>query len=285
MDQTLADLLGLLDLEKIERNIFRGQSRDIGTPQVFGGQVLGQALSAAMNTVKSGVAHSLHAYFLRLGDVEAPIVYQVDHARNGLSFFNRRVIAIQHGKQIFNMTASFQIPEEGLEHQAAMPDVPGPDGVPDITDVPSDELQNLPEKIRRSLKIPRPFHMRPVRRDDDGATSLEPIKYVWMKAVDTLPDDPELHQVLLAYISDYQLLGTATLPHGDFSVIRGNLQMASLDHAMWFHQPCRVDEWLLFSYDSPRASGARGLARGLVFDGSGMLVASTAQEGLIRLRR
>ena len=285
MDQTLADLLGLLDLEKIERNIFRGESHDIGTPQVFGGQVLAQALSAASQTVKSGSAHSLHAYFLRRGDIESPIVYQVDNARNGLSFSNRHIVAIQHGKQIFNMTASFQIPEDGVEHQAAMPDVPGPDGLVDIADVEPGELANLPEKLRRFLLIPRPFHMRPVRRDATDGESLAPVKYVWMKAIDTLPDDPGLHQVLLAYISDLQLLGTATLPHGDLSVMRDNVQMASLDHAMWFHKPCRVDEWMLFSYDSPRASGARGLARGLVFDQSGVLVASLVQEGLIRIRK
>ena len=276
MDQTLADLLRLLDLEQIERNIFRGQSHDIGTPQVFGGQVLAQALSAANSTVKQGVVHSLHAYFLRRGDIAAPIVYQVDHARNGLSFSNRRIVAIQHGKQIFNMTASFQIPEDGLEHQAAMPEVPGPEGLADITDVDPDEFDQLPGKLRRFLTIPRPFHMRPVLLDKKGGTRLEPIKFVWMKAIDVLPDDLELHQVLLAYISDLQLLGTVTLPHGDLSVMRDNLQMASLDHAMWFHKSCRVDEWLLFSYDSPRASGARGLARGLV--------ASTGQEGLIRVR-
>jgi len=286
MDQTLADLLQLLDLEKIERNIFRGQSRDIGTPQVFGGQVLAQALAAANRTVKRGVAHSLHAYFLRRGDIDAPIVYQVDTARNGLSFSNRRIVAIQHGKQIFNMTASFQIPEDGLEHQAAMPDVPGPDELLDITDARSGELDQWPERLRRFLEIPRPFHMRPVQRADvQGRESLGPVKYVWMKAVDSLPDDLQLHQVLLAYISDMQLLGTTILPHGDLRLIRDRLQMASLDHAMWFHKPCHVDEWLLFAYDSPRASGARGLARGQIFDQSGVLIASTAQEGLIRLRR
>lgn len=285
MDKTLANLLHLLDLEKIERNIFRGDSHDIGTPQVFGGQVLAQALSAANSTVKKGVVHSLHAYFLRRGDVDAPIVYQVDHARNGLSFFNRRIVAIQHGKQIFNMTASFQIPEDGLEHQASMPAVPGPDGLADITDVEPSEIEHLPEKLRRFLQFPRPFHMRPVRREEANSGGLEPVRHVWMKAIDSLPDDPALHHVLLAYISDMQLLGTATLPHGEVSIMRENLQMASLDHAMWFHRPTRVDEWLLFAYDSPRAAGSRGLARGLIFDQSGVLVASTAQEGLIRVRR
>jgi len=284
MDETLADLIRLLELEKIERYIFRGQSHDIGTPQVFGGQVLGQALSAASQTVRNGTVHSLHAYFLRRGDINAPIIYQVDHARNGLSFSNRRIVAIQHGKQIFNMTASFQIPEVGLEHQAAMPDVPGPDGLADITDVRSSEFGKLPEKLQRFLKTPRPFHMRPVRSEGADSGSLEPVRYVWMKANDSLPDDLKLHHALFAYVSDFQLLGTAMLPHGDLSSMREKLQMASLDHAMWFHKPCRVDEWLLFSYDSPRAAGSRGLARGLVFDQSGVLVASTVQEGLIRLR-
>ena len=284
MEPTLAELLNLLNLEKIERNIFRGQSHDIGTPQVFGGQVLAQALSAANQTVRSGVAHSLHAYFLRRGDIEAPIVYQVDHARNGLSFSNRRIVAIQHGKQIFNMTASFQIPEEGLEHQASQPDVPGPEGLADITDVPAQEREKLPQKLQRFLSIPRPFHIRPVLRAENSDNNIEAIKYVWMKAKDTLPEEPELHQVLLAYISDLQLLSTATLPHGELSAMRDNLQMASLDHAMWFHKSCRVDDWLLFSYDSPRAAGARGLARGLVFGSGGQLIASTVQEGLIRVR-
>ncbi|MAF82718.1 MAG: acyl-CoA thioesterase II [Gammaproteobacteria bacterium] len=284
MDQTLTDLLSLLGLEKIEHNIYRGESHDIGTPQVFGGQVLGQALSAASKTVTERIVHSLHAYFLRRGDINAPIIYQVDHARDGRSFSNRRIVAIQHGRQIFNMTASFQIPEDGLEHQSAMPEVPGPDGLMDIVDLRPAELEKWPERLRRFLETPRPFHMRPVRGDDAGSGSLEPVQYVWMKAIDSLPDEPDLHQVMLAYISDLQLLGTATLPHGDRNFMRENLQMASLDHAMWFHKPSRVDEWLLFAYDSPRAAGARGLARGLIFDQSGVLVASTAQEGLIRLR-
>jgi len=285
MDQTLTDLLQLLVPERLERNIFRGESRDIGTPQVFGGQVLAQALSAAGMTVRKGVVHSLHGYFLYRGDVESPIVYQVDHARNGLSFTNRRVIAIQHGKQIFNMTASFQVPEDGLEHQAPMPEVHGPEGLPDIVDIMREELDSVPKPVRNFLKSPRPFQVRPVPRDDEHIGAFEPIKYVWMRTVDRVPDDPQLHKVLLAYVSDYQLLGTAAMPHGDHSMMRANLQMASLDHALWVHKECRLDEWLLFSYDSPRASGARGLARGLVFTQDGVLVASTVQEGLIRLRK
>lgn len=285
MDPTLSDLVGLLALEQIERHIFRGQSRDIGSPQVFGGQVLGQALSAASRTVDGRLVHSLHAYFLRRGDVNAPIVYEVDTARDGHSFSNRRVVAIQHGRQIFNMTASFQVDESGLEHQATMPDVPPPEGLPDITEVPDQVLQRVSERMRRFLTQRRPFQVRPVRHGTGGASgSVEPAKYVWMRAVDRVPDDPVLHSTLLAYLSDYELLGTATLPHG-VRFVDEQVQMASLDHAMWFHRPCRLDDWLLFSFDSPSASGARGLARGLIFRRDGVLVASTAQEGLIRVRR
>jgi len=285
MDPILSDLINLFELEQIDNNIFRGESRDIGTPQVFGGQVLGQALTAACATVDSQrAAHSLHAYFLRPGDVNAPIVYQVDNARDGRSFSNRRVVAIQHGRQIFNMTASFQIPEQGLTHQALMPDVPGPEGIPDLPVVNPRETEKLPKKIQRFLQHRRPFFVRVVPRADGEEQQLEPVKYVWMKAIENLSDDPALHQRMLAYISDYQLLATATLPHGDLSVMRDNLQMASLDHAMWFHRPCRVDQWLLFAFDSPSASGARGLARGQVFNQEGTLFVSTAQEGLIRLR-
>lgn len=284
MNRILKELLDHLDLETIEQNIFRGESRDIGTPSVFGGQVLAQALSAASRTIEDRPVHSLHAYFLRRGDFNAPIVYEVDRARDGKSFSNRRVVAIQHGKQIFNMTASFQRAESGLEHQASMPDVAAPDELRDITDIRLDDMGKLPEKLRGFFQNPRPFCVRPASKAGGRADDIEPVKYVWMKSMDPLPDDPQLHKVLLAYISDYQLLGTATLPHGDLRTLRGKLQMASLDHAMWFHRNCRVDEWLLFSYDSPSASGARGLARGQVFDQSGDLAVSIAQEGLIRLR-
>lgn len=283
MDPRLADLVGLLDLENIEIDIFRGESRDIGSPQVFGGQVLGQALTAANRTAENRWAHSLHAYFLRRGDVNAPIVYQVDRSRDGRSFTNRRITAIQHGKQIFNMTASFQIDEEGLDHRVAMPDVPGPDDCPDIADASENDVRDFPKKVQLFLKHRRPFAVRPVRRGADEP--MQPVRHVWMKAVDALPDGRELHQSLLAYISDYELLSTATIPHGQSSSFRRFLQMASLDHAIWFHRQCRVDEWLLFSYDSPSASSSRGLARGQVFTQDGVLVASTAQEGLIRLRR
>jgi len=284
MDANLEDLIGLLDLERIEADIFHNESRDIGTPQVFGGQVLGQALAAAGRTVEDRFAHSLHAYFLRRGDVNAPIVYEVDRARDGASFSNRRVVAIQHGRQIFNMTASFQVVEDGLEHRVTAPEVPEPEALRDFSDARRRDMDKLPDSVRRVLEQRRPFLVRPVVSDGGGSSGLEPVKLVWMKAVDELPDSPRLHHALLAYLSDFELLGTATLPHGGTSVIRGRLQMASLDHALWFHRPFRVDRWLLFSYDSPSASGARGLARGQVFDRQGTLVASTAQEGLIRVR-
>jgi len=283
MSDVLDDLIRLLRLERIENNIYRGESRDIGSAQVFGGQVLGQALSAAHITVEGRVAHSLHAYFLRRGDMAAPIVYEVDRARDGGSFSVRRVVAIQHGRPIFNMAASFQVPEAGIEHQADMPDVAGPEGLPDVTDIPEDVLTRVPEKMRRFLTGKRPFEFRPVRPVNFvDPEPLPPYKHVWIRAVAPLPDDPALHQSLLAYVSDYELLGTSTLPHG-LPFARGTVQMASLDHALWFHRPCRVDEWLLYSFDTPNAGGARGFARGQIFTRSGTLVASTAQEGLVRV--
>jgi acyl-CoA thioesterase-2 len=285
MDNALQDLISLLELEPLEENIFRGQSRDIGTPQVFGGQVLGQALAAASRTVQGRSVHSLHAYFLKRGDVGAPIVYEVDRARDGGSFTSRRIVAIQHGEQIFNMAASFQVPETGLEHQAEMPAVPGPESLKDMVELAYERGRDLPARMQRFLTYRRPFLVKPVQPGQFlSAEKLEPVKQVWMKAIDRLPGDEFIHQALLAYISDYELIGTATLPHG-LHASRGGLQMASLDHAMWFHRPVRVDEWLLFDLDSPNASGARGLARGQVFSRDGRLVASLAQEGLIRQRR
>ena len=283
MHVVLADLLKLLELERIEDNIFRGESRDIGSAQVFGGQVLGQALSAAHHTVEARDAHSLHAYFLRRGDMRAPIVYEVDRARDGGSFSMRRVVAIQHGRPIFNLAASFQGAEDGVEHQTAMPEVEGPEGLPDVTEVPADVLQMVPEKMRRFMTDKRPFEFRPVRQVDFAQREArEPIKHVWIRAVDRLPDDPSLHRNLLAYVSDYELLGTSTLPHR-LPFLEGTVRMASLDHALWFHRSFRVDEWLLYSMDSPNASGARGLSRGHFFSLDRKLVASTAQEGLVRV--
>ncbi len=283
MHPILADLIRLLRLERIEENIFRGASRDIGSPQVFGGQVLGQALSAAQHTVENRVAHSLHAYFLRRGDMAAPIVYEVDRARDGGSFSNRRVVAIQHGRPILNLAASFQNPEAGFEHRVAMPDVPSPDGLRDLTHLAADVLDKIPVKMRRFMAEARPFEFRPVeQRELDSTARGEPVKHVWIRAVDTLPDGVALHQNLLAYVSDFELLATSTLPHG-LPLTRGNVIMASLDHALWFHRDFRIDEWLLYSMESPNAGGARGYARGQFFTTEGKLVASSTQEGLVRV--
>jgi acyl-CoA thioesterase II len=283
MQAILADLLHLLELERIEDNIFRGESRDIGSPRVFGGQVLGQALTAASYTVDGREVHSLHAYFLRPGDVNAHIVYEVDRARDGRSFSSRRVVAIQHGRPILNLAASFQVPEQGLEHQTEMPEVPGPEGLTDMSELPADILLTVPEKMRRFLTKKRPFEIRPVEPINLLAPRpAPPERHIWLRTLDPLPDNPHLHRNLLAYISDYQLVATATLPHG-IHFEHGNVQMASLDHAMWFHRPFRVDEWLLYSTESPNASGARGFALGRFFKRDGTLVASTAQEGVIRI--
>jgi acyl-CoA thioesterase-2 len=283
MHPVLKDLIDLLKLERIEDNIFRGESRDIGSAQVFGGQVLGQALSAAHHTVEGRRAHSLHAYFLRRGDMNAPIIYDVDRARDGGSFSVRRVVAIQHGRPIFNLAASFQNPESGLEHQSEMPDVQGPDGLQDLTEVAPEILQRIPEKMRRYLTEKRPFEFRPVEPTNFMiAETRPPRKHVWIKAVDTLPDQLALHQNLLAYVSDYELLGTSTLPHG-LTFGRSKVMMASLDHALWFHRDFRVDDWLLYSMDSPNSSGARGYSRGQFFTTDGTLVASSTQEGLVRI--
>jgi acyl-CoA thioesterase-2 len=279
----LADLLKLLELERIEDRIFRGESRDLGGARVFGGQVLGQALTAASYTVVDRQVHSLHAYFLVAGDVDAPIVYEVDVARDGKSFSNRRVVAIQHGQPIFNMTASFQVPEEGLEHAVPMPNVPGPEGLADVRELPPDVVDKAPEKMRRFLTHERPFEFRPVEPIHViSPPRAAPVRHIWVKTVDALPDVPDLHRNVLAYVSDYQLVSTATLPHG-IHFAEGNVQLASLDHAMWFHRPFRADEWLLYSMESPNASGGRGLALGKFFARDGRLVASTAQEGVIRV--
>ncbi len=283
MRPILADLLKLLTLERIEDRIFRGESRDLGGARVFGGQVLGQALTAASYTVQDRHVHSLHAYFLVAGDVSAPIVYEVELARDGKSFSNRRVVAIQHGQPIFNMTASFQVPEQGLEHQAEMPRVPGPEGLADVRELPPDVLEKVPEKMRRFLTHERPFEFRPVEPIHVSAPPrAAPVRHIWVKTVDALPDNADLHRNVLAYVSDYQLVSTATLPHG-IHFAEGNVQLASLDHAMWFHRPFRADEWLLYAMESPNASGGRGLALGKFFTRDGQLVASTAQEGVVRV--
>jgi len=284
MDKRLADLQQQFQLERLEVNLFRGESRDTGSPQVFGGQVLGQALMAAHCTIEDGrVVHSMHAYFLRRGDFTKPIVYSVDRSRDGGSFSARRVAAVQNGEQIFICSASFQTPEKGLEYQVAAPKVPPPEELKPMIKPSQAEMEKLPDKLRRWLEIERPFEFRPVQTYNPLApVACEPVRQIWMRAVDKLPDDDTLHRCLLAYISDYWLLDTSTMPHGS-SFLRGNLVMASIDHAIWFHRPARVDDWLLYSLDSPSTSGARGFARGSFYSRAGVLVASTAQEGLIRL--
>ena len=283
MNQLLQDLVRLLTLERLEINLFRGESRDMGSPQVFGGQVLGQALIAASATVEARAVHSLHAYFLRRGDFNAPIVYDVDRARDGQHFSMRRVVAIQHGEQIFNMSASFQSQEVGVEHQTPMPDVPGPLELPDVREYLQGRMDQLPERLRRWLERKTPFEFRPVQAPAFlSATPQEAHKAVWFRANDRLPDDAVLHRCLLAYASDFNLLDTAMRPHG-LSLATPGLSLASLDHAMWFHRPARVDEWLLYATDSPSASAARGFARGNIYTADGQLVASTAQEGLMRV--
>lgn len=287
MEAEIADLLNLLELEQLEVNLFRGESRDVGSPQVFGGQVLGQALTAASATVAGRVVHSLHAYFLRRGDFNAPIVYQVDRSLDGHSFSNRRVVAIQHGEQIFNMAASFQVVEAGLDHQIDMPPVPMPEELPDQSAPPPEMVRYMPERLKQFFAQPRPFTFRLVQAfggERNASGRFDPARQVWFKAVGELPDDERLHRNLLAYASDFFLLGTATLPHIT-SEVESRLVMASLDHAMWFHRPLRVDDWLLYAMESPSASGARGFAQAGVFSRDGRLVATIAQEGLVRIKR
>ena len=284
MQSPVSELIELLSLERLEQDLFRGQSRDIGTRYVFGGQVLGQALSAAQATMSAPrPAHSLHAYFLRAGDVEHPIVYEVDRTRDGGSFSVRRVTAIQHGKVIFFCAASFQEVERGAEHQLSMPEVPRPEDIDPAPPLPPEVLEKLPTKVQRWLDRAGPFEFRHVYpRDELDPPKRPPYQQVWFRLPEKVGDAPELHRALLAYASDFHLLGTATFPHG-ISYYQPDVQMASLDHALWFHRPFRADEWLLYSTDSPSATGSRGLARGMIYDVEGRLVASTAQEGLIRI--
>ena len=283
MNRLLEDLIKVMTLERLEDDLFRGESRDIGSPQVFGGQVLGQALMAAAATVEGRDAHSLHAYFLRRGDFNSPIVYEVDRARDGNHFSTRRVIAIQHGTQIFNLSASFQVAESGLDHQLPMPEVPPPEDLADLDDHLRALLPHLPAGLRRVLERKRPFEFRPAEPPNIMAPQeVKPLRNIWFRAVDRLPGDEALHRCLLAYVSDFNLLDTAMMPHGLPAAPR-KLVMASIDHAMWFHRSVRVDEWLLYATDSPSASGARGFARGSIFARDGRLVASTSQEGLMRV--
>ncbi|MFT3710912.1 MAG: acyl-CoA thioesterase II [Archangium sp.] len=285
MSNVLDRLVSLLSLEKIEENLFRGQSQDLGWGTVYGGQVIGQALSAALNTVPADrTAHSLHAYFLRPGDVSAPIVYDVERTRDGSSFTTRHVKAIQHGQPIFDMSASFQKSEPGFDHQAQMPNVPAPEDVPTEQERMKPYVKNFPEFMQERILAPQPIEIRTIGEPDPSLKGEHPpLRQVWFKTTHKVADTPVLHQALLAYASDFSFITTALKPHGKTWISRG-MQVASIDHAVWFHAPFRADEWLLHVMDSPRASGARGLVRGQIFSRDGKLVASTNQEGLIRHR-
>lgn len=285
MQRVLKDLVDLLALERIDRDLFRGTSQDLGWGAIFGGQVLGQALSAAAQTVTPDrPVHSLHGYFIRAGAMTRPIVYEVDRLRDGKSFSTRRVVAIQEGEAIFSLEASFQVEEPGLEHQTAMPAVPAPDELRSEREIALQFAAMLPSHVRTMATAERPIEIRPVElRNPLAPRPHEPARRLWYRVIDRLPDDPALHRYLLAYASDFSFLGTALDPHG-VSWLTPGMQVASLDHSMWFHRPFRVDEWLLYAVESPTASGSRGLVRGQFFDREGRLVASAMQEGLIRRR-
>jgi acyl-CoA thioesterase-2 len=284
MPGAIETLLSILDLEPLEHNLFRGLSPQVGWQRVFGGQLIGQALVAAARTVEGRLAHSLHAYFMLPGDPKVPILYEVDRIRDGNSFTTRRVVAIQHGKAIFSMSASFQVEEAGLDHQIPMPAVPPPEELPSEGDISALYLKSAPEPVRRYWERERPIELRPVDlKHYFSRDPLPPGQYVWVRATGRLPDDPDIHRCVLAYASDMTLLDTSLFAHGRF-IFDPDLQAASLDHAMWFHRPFRADEWLLYAEDSPSASGARGFTRGSLFSRDGRLVASVAQEGLIRVR-
>jgi acyl-CoA thioesterase-2 len=284
MSYSIEDLIKLLELEPLERNIYRGRNRDIGSGRIFGGQVLAQALVAARRTVEEEdrSAHSLHGYFILTGDLQIPVVYFVDRLRDGRSFATRRVTGIQHGNAIFNMAASFHRTEEGMSHQVEMPDVPGPEGLKSELEIIREQVDRFPERLRKVVTQDRPLDSRPVEeRDLFDPEPDEPRRNTWVRTVGPLGDDPLHHQAVLAYTSDYWLLGAALQPHGR-SFREAGIMAASLDHSIWFHRPFRIDEWLLYSVESPTASGARGFARGQFFTRDGTLVASVAQEGVLR---
>lgn len=285
MTTPTADLLALLDLEPLEVNIYRGSNRDVGTGRVFGGQVFAQALVAARRTVEGErEAHSVHGYFILPGDLTAPIVYFVDRLRDGNSFTTRRVTAIQHGQAIFNLSASFHVREPGLEHQQEMPEAVPPEELPPELSLIREMADRIPESLRPVLTQDRPIDFRPVVPNDPFQPEVRPpARQVWFRAIGPLPDDMLTHQAVLAYASDYGLLPTALGPHGVAFRTKG-LQMASLDHSLWMHRPFRADEWLLYVMDSPAAAGARGFVRGSIYTRAGALVASVAQEGLMRVR-
>ena len=281
---SIDSLIAMLDLEYIEENLFRGRSTIAGWKRVFGGQVIAQALVAAARTVEERQPHSLHGYFLLPGDPSVPIVYQVDRIRDGKSFTTRQVSGIQHGQAIFSMGVSFQREETGLEHQIAMPDVPPPEALPSEAELKKRFIDKAPEPVRRFWQRERPIELRPVSLAQYMPSEpCEPVRHAWIRASGPLSDDQALHRCVLAYASDTLILDTSMLAHGR-SVFDDDIQGASLDHALWFHRPFRADEWLLYSQDSPSSSSSRGFNRGSIFTRDGVLVASVAQEGLIRLR-
>lgn len=292
MNPALAEVLELLDLEQLEVNLFRGQSQDFGSGNVFGGQVLGQALAAASRTLREdrGEAHSLHAYFLRPGNMKLPIVYEVERIRDGRSFDTRLVQAIQNGAAILNMSVSYHVREDGLEHQLPMPDIPGPEDLLNEVQLRDESglADKLPEEMKHRFLRARPIETRPVAQHAMlSRERREPFNYYWLKADcgdDKLPDGPLVHQSLLAYASDMGLLSTSMNAHG-INYMTGGIQAASLDHSMWFHRSFRMDEWLLYATDSPTTGGSRGFNRGAVYTRDGVLVCSTAQEGLLRVRK
>ena len=288
MPSALQDVLAILDLEPLEVNLFRGRSPQSRWQRVFGGQVIGQALVAACRTVDDVAQrppHSLHAYFLLGGDPKVPIIYEVDRIRDGRSFTTRRVMAIQHGRAIFSMEVSFHGAEEGLSHQFPMPDVPKPDELRNEAEARNRVLSLMPDPVRRYYDRERPIDLRPVEYGRYLGEKLEGGRFhMWIRATERLPDEPAIHQCVLAYASDMTLLDAALIPHGR-TVFHQDIMAASLDHALWFHRPFRADEWLLYAQDSPNLSGARGFSRGLIFALDGTLVASVAQEGLLRQRR
>jgi acyl-CoA thioesterase-2 len=285
MSTAIKTVLEILDLEPLEVNLFRGRSPQVGWQRVFGGQVIGQALVAACRTVEGRPPHSMHAYFLLAGDPKVPIIYEVDRIRDGKSFTTRRVVAIQHGHAIFTMQVSFHVDEPGLDHQAKMPDVPGPEELPNESELRERLIPMMPDPVRRYYEHERPIEIKPVEFERYVGKKLDEGRFhVWIRATGKLPDDLAIHQCVLAYASDLTLLDAALVPHGR-SVVERDIMPASLDHALWFHRAFRADEWLLYAQDSPNLWGSRGFARGLIFTRDGRLVASVAQEGLLRLRR
>ncbi len=281
--EPLQKLISTLDLEKLEENLYRGTSPQVGWQRVFGGQVIAQALMAAQRTVPDNrFVHSLHAYFMRPGDPAVPIIYQVDRIRDGSSFATRRIVAIQHGHAIFSMSASFQIDEGGFDHQARIPQVPQPEELLSEDQMRDAFLAKAPPAIRKYWENRRPIEIRPVSLTHYiSKEKLDPQQDIWVRATGDVPDDRHYQAAILAYLSDMTLLDTSLYAHGT-TIFDPAVQAASLDHAMWFHRPCKLDDWLLYTQDSPSASGARGLTRGSLFTRDGVLVASMAQEGLIR---